>query len=464
MMKKLFNVATALLTAFLPLASSCEKEVAEISTLPKITIERSGIPANDQVCIIITPDENTAKYVYAIGQESDRENFEIGIMDGIEEVIGNSRTETTFKDLEQNTEYIIYARAFNSNEDAGPIVSYNITTAYEESLLFETQYITSSSAGIYIDYHSNYSKCECYLGLPSEKDAFLNGEKIDTVLFDRAYTEYYYNAFDLKESTDYTFFVRAYDRCGAPVEFRQYDIKTLDKDECPEVTMTVNHIDVYKADLQFDANEKTGKIYTMASNYNTELAISANRNNIMDMIFKEGSWGSSIYGVICSDGKQQLRTELNDMLIDKDYYLYVLLADNNNKPVALYKYKYTTPGFNPNAPEGKVEIEISDITEMSAKYTFICDNNVFGFLYGTIDAEWWDNFQKTPDYDDKYIYQHLLAYGKFAYKDEIKDGVIEYTEYSCQPQTNYYAVACPVTENGHYEGWLPAIFKKYTTK
>lgn len=462
-MRKLFaKAALPMLAVVLPL-TSCEQIEEVIVSQPRVSIEGAGMPTQQECKVRFTPSEDALSYVYALGTVEDAEDFSVGIMDGMVTVDGNEANEVLFSELTANNEYCVFARAFDEGGEPGPVSTYLFKTN-QDNFKLTTQYLTDCSAGIKIEYVGTYSRVDCYLGNAEDKEEFLAGNLKDTSLFDRAYTEFYTNNFDLSQNTEYVLYVRGFDRYNTAVDYREFQFTTLKEGDCPKVEMETAFVNIYKSDLIFTANDKTGNILTMCSTESSEGMIAAKRGDIIGTM--TASMADRLYGVVTTAAPCQERTYHNDMIIDDEFIFYTIATDKSGSPVGLYRYKYTTPSFNENAPEGKVEIVVSDIKNNGAKYTFKCDENVFAFLYGTVDADWYDNFKETSEeWTETYIHLYLMQAGRFAYKDDLVNGEYTYTEMGAysNPNKRYYAVCAQVNENGYYKGFLPAVFEEYKT-
>lgn len=455
-MRKLFaKAALPMLAVVLPL-SSCEQIEEVIVSQPRVSIEGAGMPTQQECKVRFTPSEDALSYVYALGTVEDAEDFSVGIMDGMVTVDGNEANEVLFSELSLNSEFCVFARAFDKDGEPSPVSSYIFRTG-RDNIVMTQVYLTDCSAGVKVEYLPEYSRCDYYMGRESDKEDFLAGKLRDSSLFDRDYPYCTINSFDLEPSTDYVLYVRGFDRYGVPVDYREFALTTLEEGSCPKAEMKVNYCDVYKAELEFTANDKTGKILTM-------IAQDKSVGKVNDIIFTMTSGAAT--GVVTSDANGQKRTWYNNMKTDERFEWYVIATDKSGNPVSLYRYDYMTPPVTDNPSVGEISIEVSQIEQRSAVYTFNCTGDVFSFLYGTFDADWYDAFKESygDEWEDIFVHRLLSrGMGYLAYKDEYKDGQFQFKEMADKPGVRYYAVAAQVNENGYEEGFMPSVFKEYTT-
>lgn len=409
---------------------------------------------------MITPDENAAGYRYILTDEASLDRI---FSDDTEftEVQGNGETTVSFATSLISKSSIIVAVAFDSNGNNGPTAIHKVELSNNTlALTSEVIFASYCSAGIKVSWNSNFSQVDVYFGTKEDEDAFRKGELIDTCLFDFSITEYFINEFDLQPETEYVLYAKGYDRYGSEIQTLSQSVKTLSAMDCPAIEMTVNYVDVYKADLTFTAGSSVDSMWTMPLWKGPQQGIDTRNGDVIGAM--ESYIASFLWGKISTDQSTLKQTELNSMYIDSTKYFYAIAFSGEEK--YLYKFGYSTPSYNAGAPkECKVNIEVSDTTFYGANYTFTFEDDVFAFLYGTIDADAYDSLQDTPDWYEYYINDYLGLNGTLVYKDDIKEGVYTCRDSRQQADKRVYVVVAPINENGYEAGWMPATFQEYTT-
>lgn len=416
---------------------------------------------------LLTPSENTASFVYAIGSEADLQSFKEDSMTDINTTEGNQPAEVIFEDLDSNREYYIFSKAYDNNGRPGP-VAFRIAKTVDAEFKVTAQYVTDETAGLTIDFTSNYSYCEWYLGTEADREAFLNGEFDTDKIIDATIPSQTVNYYDLEPSKEYIFFVKGYDKAGICTQTREVAFTTFAEGECPKVDMNIQSQDLYKGIYRFSANDKCGKMCVLIceKGYH-DMSIYNNLHfsgNIMQMLIQ---WESIDLGEVTFTKEKTLDAELVTPTLSPDIELeaYVLVYNNDYVPAGIQHFTFKTPSIDDKAPSCSVQVEVSDITTSGATYTFTPDANTFGFMYDTVEADWYDDIKEnSSQWHEHYLHEVLFANGMYwAYVKEMTGDHVTFTETAGTPGFRYYAAACPMNKNG-IRGWQPEVLMEYTTK
>lgn len=466
---KLFKIPVILLSAIVTLIlTGCNKNDTEQidagSASVSISVFETGNDSESRA--VFKPTENTFSFIYAIGLKDDIESFKNLTLESISQIEGNKETEFIFKDIDSENQYYIFAMAYDENKKPGP-VSVQIAKTIDSDFKVSTQYISDESAGFTIDFNNGYSYCDWALGRPEDKEKFLNGELETESITDPILPHKGINYFNLTPDTEYSFFVKGYDRIGICTSFREIQFTTASKDNCPKASLNIDEQDVYRGKYTFTANDNCGKIcvlmcekgyYDMIMFDNSHFS-----GNIVQMLIQ---WEEINLGEVDFTTKKSLTKVFHTASLTPESELeaYVLSYDKDFNPAGLQHFTFTTPAFNNEAPDCTVSISISDITSSGAKYTYRFGENTLGFMYDTVEADWYDDVKNnSSEWNEFYLHNILFENQQYwAYSKDYENGIVEFTESSGNPNFRYYAAACPMNENG-IKGWQPAVLVEYTT-
>lgn len=434
----------------------------EVITHPKIEISlvEDTVPGNITVNII--PQTSlTSRFEFAIGDKTDREQFKLGKMDEIITMYGDEKLIHTFDGLGDETEYTIFARAFDENGNAGPIASILVETNHNNVSL-TTQFLSDRSAAFIVKFNStDYYKFDYYFGQETDREAFRSGtlEGVGTIVEKARYTLTY---LDLQPNEDRVMFVRAYDRFENTVLLED-KITTLEPGTFPDFEFEVVSQDAYQDVYKFTPNRHCGKIavvFHYAGAYEEELL---RYGNMVEMIQSKVNAGIGK----SEKGKHlEVTFKTSDFALGGEFTAYVLTYDNGREPqpFAAFKFDHTDKGFDPAAPGTNVGITVSSITDKGAKYKFSPCSNTMGFYYETVDADWYDEFKETEEWHEYYLHERFKSGSpsKWQYSG---NALTEYTETTGEPGKRYYAAVCPMNVNGPCEGgWGEVTLIEYTTE
>lgn len=463
-MKRFSRVILSIIT--LAYVVGCDKiEETDIPVSATVTIEKTGSDSVDGFNVRFTPSEDAASYDYAITETATIEDFVAGNVPETVHVTGNELSDVVFSDLNTNTIYTLYARAYDENGEAGGVAQYRVMTG-DGLYKVELQYLTDMAVGINIYFTNDYYDSEYYLGTPDDREAFLSGNVEVSNVGESPTDKVTVNYLDLKPSTEYVMYVNGYDRSGTKV-FRELPFSTKAEGDCPKVELETISTNVYKSSYCLKANANTGKIIAAIGSlgdFDSNISIT-NFGDVLGMFtgWAETGWNNTLYSVT---GELRLDMTTPELALDNELEIYAISCDKDMNPAGVQRFVVKTPSFNPEAKGGSVSIAISDINEKGATYTYSPDEDCFAFMYDTIDADWYDDLKENSSEWYEFYLSDLLFKQKFyfAYAPELINGKCIFTEKTGQEGVRYYAAACPMNENGPVEGgWLPVVLEEYTT-
>lgn len=458
------NWMIILFCMILSVLPGCETEVPE-QILPDatVTIVRTSDLDKTSFKVVFEPSENAVAYEYAIGTSSDESAFVNGALGNVR-VEGNEAKEVLFDKLAPGT-YTVYARAFNNAGKSGSLASMTISTMKEADYNVSLYFMTDNSVSVKFEYTAEYTNFRYYLGKESDKEAFLNGELVDNTLKD--IFGYYYISYFGIERDKYMFFAQGEDLAGNKTDLFEIPVDMPAYEDIPNAEFKVNSQDIFRGQYTLVPNDKCGKISAVVNTKSYFDSIIYGPANWMgDHITTLALWESlpmmnGSYAV----GKN-LDIKFDDVLFSSgEVELIVLFWDKDLNPVGVKRYEVSKPEYDSSLPQAKVSISVSDITTAGATYTYEPDENTLGFLYDTVDADWYDEFCNSAEWTETYIHELLFEQGYYwSYSGDVTDGKVIYQETTGEPGKRYYAVACPMNANGPGLGWGEMTMIEYTTK
>lgn len=468
---KIFGMAGIILTGLIGLLSvtSCSEDTVcpDCVTLPTVSIIVEQSDDYSQCRVRFTPSEGTEYFTYYLGKEEDLAAFEDGTLEGTETLRTDKEQTVLFEGLKPKEEYMLFARAFNSDKRAGGIAMHRFFNG--SKLTIKAQYVTESSAGIEISMGDGWSSCRYYLGTKAEREDFISGKiKGDTIT---EKDRYIVNRFDLKPSTEYALYAIPVNRMGVEYDVMDFMFTTYAEGECASTSLELPVRDVYMLTARLTPNEycyKTvGAISLLSnegtmndSNYSTLLETTYNGDieKMLGDLTDSGRAVASFNGNPL-DVSGSMRTLLQ---CDREMELFVGLYDDQDNFIGAEYYTYSTPSFDESAGEATADVEIVQIVnggsdwgvQHSVKAIITPNEHTLGYFVSMMGAYEYDEAQKKED-PDKFIREQLMndwstttvfTYGNYpvAYINEKI-----YSWY-----TENYIIVCPFNANG-VEGWGP---------
>lgn len=448
---------------------SCEKTVYIDYVVPEVGLTRLDAGQENSMKIRFTPSQSVVRYQYAISSdaESDIDKFISGEYETVE-VMDTVEKEVVFNNLDEESLYTIFAIAYNESGETGPVAVLKDQDFPFERLSCEMSYLGPDYASIKMFYDHDISKCRYYLGQKDDREAFLNGET-ESMTMGEIKEFYNLNFYDLEPEKDYVFYALGYDLIGSETNLIEMDFRTPALDKVPYATFEIKYQDAFRGEYMIQGNDKCGRLTLIICekgyyDFDVTQIGTAWKNNWMTLIkyFED----NNVYCVSSDKGFIDLENLDATFPMDKEKEIYLLLYDKDGKEFGVQHFVFETDKTDPSREKANVSIEISDITEKGASYTYKFDKNTLGFFYETVDADWYDSFKASGRWYESYMRDNLMMYGTqyWFYAAAEESGQFVFNETGGQSKKRYYAVACPMNFNGATpEGWAPEILAEYTT-
>lgn len=431
---------------------------------PKVAIVgiEVGEITYDSVSANFTPDSKTVKYMYAIGDDNDRSDFENGLLAGTLIQEDNSAIEYTFEGLEEGKRYTIFAAGYNSEGEIHAVQTSSVLIAVT-GLDLKVQFAAVDCAAVSL--RMSYDFLSYEYAFYEGSDA--SGTKLESGSYSEVF-KYTYTYFDLKHNAEYFFTAKATTRWGEEFE-KSVVFKTKNASEVPAVNLNTLDFDIYAGTFNVaPANELTGAIATM---YCTP--------GQYDLQWQEPTtWYGNLAGMITAMGKASFMdcyySENNGHTFSAMYYDLIFNYDLQIIAVSYYKdsdevgniqyFDFATPAYDPSAEKpGPMTIDIVKVEPYNVEYSFTTGANTMGFAVQTFYK---DDFEQiylpeevlNPGYIGNFIYDN---YGIF-YTIYSKLPFDNWTDW-VWPNDSFYAVAVPFNVNGPGYGWGDVVYKMFTT-
>ena len=451
-------IGAAALAAGCLAASACSDDTTTVAPAGTayVALEQVGNVSEDSFTVKMTPSENALSFEYALGEESDREAFENGTLEGILRRDGGQPFDAGFAGLVPRRTYTVFARAYDMLNTAGTVSSLKVTT-FAGGFDVGISYVSDRAAGFTVTNTMDYYKYRYMLGTAADRQAFLDGAAESTEM--KAEGEHTVNIFGLEPSREYVLYVTGYDRGDSPTPLYEIPVVTPAENACPGARLDIDQIDVYSGTYSFVPNDLCGQITAIVGTvgqYETMINSEANwKGDIMAML---ASWSGIGMAATRMDGTLTVSFQTPELTLENPLEAWVMVHDKQYNPVSISRFTFSTPSFDPNAGAAGVDVKVTSVTAAGAVYTFSPNDATLGTLYETVDADWYDGVRNSDEWHETYLQELLLSTGFWHYTPT----VWTYTEQTAEPGKRYYAAACPMNANGP-EGWGEPALVEYTT-
>lgn len=402
---------------------------------------------------------DATRMVYYVGESEDIKSFEEGSLSGIVDVdVADNIYKAKLTGLETGKTYSVFAMTYDESGNHGRVSSSKFRVPDENDVKITVEHVLASSFSVCIEISSSLYGVEYYLGKAEDREDFLNG--VTENKFRNDFTKYSAYFYDLEPDTDYIVYFVGYDRINAKTQLYEIPVRTLPASEGYIKEFKIKHLDIYKGEYEIVPAEKCSKMVAAIDIESNKYLLEGEYNWQGDIIAMLESWLNIEMSMTSMNGESLSFDYITpDMLFGKELEVYVVVYDSDYNPAGVERFVFNTPEQNPDAGNVTVGIEVSDITSSGATYTYTPDQEVFGFMYETLEADWFDDLSSSAEYNDRYIHELLWGNGKYwSYGNE----EVVYVEQTGKPNTRYYAVACPMNENGR-SGWCDMVMKEYKT-
>lgn len=413
--------------------------------------------------VVITPHgDGVVMYEFAYGPDMTMEDF---LSPDVKRtaVYGKEPYEIDLAGLAYGSYYGFYAVAYDGNGIAGAVSSL-VLPLFEDDFTLEKTWVTESTAGFVIYCSGNYSSIRYYVGTPEERDAFLSGAIEGTVVVEPI--EYAgVNCFGLVSNTEYVLYAQGEDRSGAVFNRELPFVTSENGSSCGSAVYEVLESDAYRTLFRVTPGGSTEKVAAFAMResdaYTNDLVMYGQANGRGNLVSVFEGWLSIGFNFEVADGVLEFDTVNPLMQCEVNTELYMVTMDASGNILGIYKHDLVTAPVDDMAGKAVVEIKVTDVTSVGATYTYVPNMETMGFFYDTIDADWFDEFRKTSEYDEYYLHNRLFSQGSwFAYGN----GETVFTEMGGEPGKRYYAAACPLNVNGPLNGgWGEMTLVEYRT-
>ena len=415
-MKKLTYLSIALF-AIASLFASCKdgKTIydADDTQSAKVEISFVSLIQDESMIVGFTPSSNTIKYEYAIGLESDRESFNKGTL-ARETMEGKESIEHIFTSLDKNKVYMVFARAYSSQDVAGP-TSTLIVNTFDNDIIVDENFIGYESFSVGISAIPDYYTVEYKLVTEVSDAVIAEFEKEDTdkVIEESVFRKFHATFFDLEESTTYYLLIRGKDRLGNWARTYVYETETKAKSEVPSIDVTFDYNEFWLTGITFEPSDNTGAYFLWY------VGQGALENYYMSMMVYGGDYfrymkeqfGNEYYKDNIYTEKASLPYVNESMGLEEGYEIHILLIDMEGNPSSTVRKQWNIPSYDANAGVAKVEISVEP-TANGGKYTFTPNEHTLGFFCETYTAELIDGDDpyNPGAKDDEWIIANLMNY------------------------------------------------------
>ncbi|MCD8101486.1 MAG: hypothetical protein LUE26_02745 [Alistipes sp.] len=469
MKSRIYKLLLALLPAVALTACDDDKYVEPVLS-PSVQLEYVPTPDANEIVVTITPGKSVATLRYAIGQDEDSDAFLAGTMTGIATIEAAGEIDTRFTGLQEKEVYTIFARGFAADGTAGPLALLKVKTRGElPELVVSTQFVAETSAGIYINGHTNYYKYVYALGRDGDRETFEKGildgttEKTESAKYTATY-------FDLDMDSEYVFFLTAYDRLSnQPTETIEVPFRTAAKGTVPAVSVTLDHIDIFSSHYTLTPNslcKRFGVTATYDGEYEDASKNETYKGNMLEMLW---AWDRSKNGYITRGyGELAYQHSTPSFLLGTDdafnheIEMYVIVyGDDEETPVAVQRHLFETPAYDDGMGEAEATITVTDIHDNGAMYEFEVNEYTMGLVYETVDEEWYEQLLQSGYYYEGYMEDLILYEGYWNYTHNIRR--TSFPEATASPGRNYRVFYMPMNYNGPFGGLGKMKSYSYTT-
>lgn len=453
---KLKNYAILTLAIFSLLGVGCQSlEEGDSLIQPRVYIEDVESPVSSTIIATLVPNESASGFFYAIGTTSDREIFLGEMLEGTRYSTQSEPLDVTFDGLEGDTEYIIYACAIGDDGEQGSLASY-IVKSYDVELVVESVYVGAENVAFTISTNSSVYRVDYYFGEQGLAEDFAD-DSISGVQYVIEQTYQCCNYYDLDENSDYSFYVKAYDRRGDVSGVVEVPITTSSYSALPSVEFEVGDNDLFISNFTIKPNDLCSQYHLLAGETGTYSTIydssTGYAGNVFNMI---ENWVGEDWGVYSFSGDHSFWMENYGLTSTVSYEFMILCCDNDGNPTALQRFEVNT---EPKTASGvaDVTVETIEITSTSASFTITPNEHTAGVLFQTYTKSTYDTYWSL--YTDE-----LLEYQLSQWQSAVYNGSTDIPwNYGSEPfvysevdmaEGEYYVVVTPVNAAGvDADGW-----------
>ncbi len=461
---KLLKHLSLAIVALSAVFTSCTTETFETLKQASVAISDVESATTSTITATFTPDAACASYMYAIGKSDDRDVFLLGGLEGTQTATGSM--DVTFEGLEADTEYTIYALAYDASQVEGSVASYAIRS-YNALCEVTIQYAGVNTAGVGIVTNSSVSRVDYALSTPGRSADFKSGDMNDiksVTEINSMATNYY----DLDADTDYAFYYMFYDRSGGVSAVYELPFATGNTEDSPYVEFTMGDINIFEGNYTFTPNDKCSKYYFMVDAADTYSQIFNGEGYAGDIYNMMLNWAGEDWGVYTATETLDFSLQTVELNSSVDMEFYVLACDLDGNPAAVQAFIFSTPTGEATGVAAIEKIEEIEITSYSSKFEITPNEHTFGTFYALFTKSSYDTYWSTDidalqeqmysDYTQQVLYDHdpvwQVGNEPFIYEEA----------YGLSANTSYYVVAIPISGEGlDIGGWGDVELYEFTT-
>lgn len=443
--------------------SGCDNSYVVVT--PSIVDVRISEFGSNSVTAVLTPNESTSKFMFAIGNASELDSFKAGELDGTESREGNAQETHTFTGLEDGVTYTVFAAGYDEGGKLQAVQTILVTTTpvADSGIKINTQYAAAYVAACEVIASFDVAGYEwaLYEGSVSEEN------RIDGAAVSEHY-RYVYTFFDLSPETDYVFTVESTLR-NRDVLQETVNFSTKKADEVPGVIFSIEYSDAYYGEFSvLPANGLTGAVATLHQD-----------EGVVDYLIYDYSTGQGdLAGKIMEWAKIQnpfvvthYSQQGGHTIVTTDPYLnvgvsreiYAVSCDLDGNIANVQKFSFINAEYDPTAGLAEVGIEVLNIQSNSVEYKYTMNSHTSGFFFQTFEAQAFEDeyLPYATDYPT-YIHEVMSYYGTDYMKHPKVNSTMSWTDTTVEPGGEYYAVVAPFNANGA-SGWGKLSYTKFTT-
>ena len=465
-MKKLLIHSFVLLAAGLV---ACSKTDTTVETAPSVNVE--VVSRNlTSVTVKLNPTENTSRYKFALGNEYDKDNFLSDDIIGMVTEITNNSMEYTFTNLEKDTYYVVYAVAYDSNNNYGSVTARGVQTMASDFVVSQ-RYVSDNSAGFNVECSNDYYTWSYGLGTADDRDAFLDNLMPGIVTMEEDFRRQI-NLFDLTPDTDYVFYVIGYDRGGNESDLFQFPFKTYSLDDSfPNFEIKVGEKtnNFYALSYYVKPNSLASDVYLFVTEPNgyvdIDVLYSIYRSELDDTFasWKESGQGGSYTVLSCVERGGVIEGDMPNPVMEcgSRQRAYLVTYDLNGKLAHVKRVDTTVAPYNadlkrPAAKDITLDIywEKMDYSTAYVNITVDSSSDIVGYFLDLVDNDYFtrasDSKNGGLDSDLSKLYDEFIADLSSRGFFYMTNGYAWYGDTSmfADPEKEYFWAAVPVNGNG----------------
>lgn len=498
MKKILFQPCLWALVALSALATSCkETEGGTVAQRPTVNIELNEVSLTG-VTATFTPSEGASKFDFALGLPSDEADFLAGNFLGTQTVLSNdpnfsAKTQSWTSDIEPDTYYVVYARAYDAAGNPGPLSARGFNSANDDFKV-EIQYVSDVTAGFHVTCTNDYYKYAYAFGLAANKENDLLDFNDDVMAGMMTVSDVYDNyinsfrladgsAYALEPETEYVFYCKGFDRSNGTTDVIAINFTTAASDAVPNYTIEPGEMDFLQQHYTVTPNSLTSRVALWQNAYGTdyETTMFGPYNWKGDLLSMLSSWADDYTPETVNAMSRDFLTfsavgetleaapYTYDMELEQTVEVYVLCYNDMFEPVNVRKQTFTTPALNESLPTSKASdfsVEMTKLTAGDLAFTVAYTGDaVRAYYYELYDGAGYDALVAADGEEAAKltVRSKILASAGFIYNEP--SATLTYTGTDVVAGKKYYVAIAPMNANGPREyGWGEVAMFPFTAE